>query len=287
MPNTKNEEREKEKTKLEEIILQDSQYNEGSREYFEKIMEQHIGYTEEKNYFITNIDLYLNKNPDIRLHRKVICLAGPPGTGKTTFVQTLANAMKRELYLVSCAGLKLSDEFSLLGDEEKKSIVARAILKTEKKNPIILFDELEKAEDLEVQRQLISLFEKFERGEIFTDDYYSDTRFDLKEISFLVAVNFLEDLAPSLRNKIELKELKGYKNEEKRRILKLKAEAFVKKYDLEKERKEIFDKAIEFLVKERIQEKGVRKLELVLRRVFIEYIYQKTESKEKKLVLRK
>jgi putative protein kinase ArgK-like GTPase of G3E family len=69
--------------------------------------------------------LYLSTRGEFCPNKEVICYAGAPGMGKTTFVQTLNRAMGRgKLQIISCAGLKEFKDYSILGDENKPSLVA-------------------------------------------------------------------------------------------------------------------------------------------------------------------
>ncbi|CAH1756422.1 12381_t:CDS:2 [Entrophospora sp. SA101] len=120
----------------------------------EEKLKGHIGFEKEKKTFLNHI--------------QVICYVGAPGMGKTTFVQTLAGAMKRPCAVVSLSGFQESAEYSILGEEDK---------------PIILLDELEKAEDPKIQKELLELFQKYKKGEKFTDKYF-DQEIELEHITF-------------------------------------------------------------------------------------------------------
>ena len=95
-----------------------------SQKLAEKILAEHIGFEKEKKKFQQEIRFYIMCRGNFRPLSKIVCYAGPPGTGKTTFVQSLKEAMGRELKLVSCAGLESSPKFSILGSQDKPSLVA-------------------------------------------------------------------------------------------------------------------------------------------------------------------
>src|SRR5438132_1309445 len=90
----------------------------------EKKLNSHTGFDEEKKDFKERINYYIQFQGKIAPMREVICYSGPPGTGKTTFVKTLSEAMGRDRELVPCAGLISPAEYSILGDEKKPSLVA-------------------------------------------------------------------------------------------------------------------------------------------------------------------
>lgn len=95
-----------------------------SQKLAEEVLTEHIGFEKEKKRFQREVRFYIIFRGNFRPLSKIVCYAGPPGTGKTTFVQTLKEAMGRELKLVPCAGLESSPEFSILGSKDKPSLVA-------------------------------------------------------------------------------------------------------------------------------------------------------------------
>jgi len=95
-----------------------------SQKLAEGILAKHIGFEKEKEKFQQEIRFYIMFRGNFQPLSKVVCYAGPPGIGKTTFVQTLKEAMGRELKLIPCAGLESSPEFSILGNQDKPSLLA-------------------------------------------------------------------------------------------------------------------------------------------------------------------
>jgi ATP-dependent Lon protease len=96
-----------------------------SGEEAKKILNKHIGFQREKDKFESYVYLYAaTKDGRFRPKKEIICYAGAPGTGKTTFVKTLKEAMGVSLKLIPCTRLKESSEFSILGDENKPSLPA-------------------------------------------------------------------------------------------------------------------------------------------------------------------
>ncbi|CAJ0748951.1 16724_t:CDS:2 [Entrophospora sp. SA101] len=77
----------------------------------EEKLKGHIGFEKEKKTFLNHI--------------QVICYVGAPGMGKTTFVQTLAGAMKRPCAVVSLSGFQESAEYSILGEEDKPKLTVK------------------------------------------------------------------------------------------------------------------------------------------------------------------
>jgi len=253
-----NEEFTKNKQKLESA-LNNPKFSTDIKKSEEKL-RNHIGFEKEKEIAKKYIKLNYISGGRFRPAGKAICYAGPPGVGKTTFVKTLKDAMGRELFIVPCAGLESHREYSILGDGNKPSLVAWAIIKSESKNPIILFDELEKAKNKEVQTDLIKLFEKLKEGE-FRDPYFQ-IEINLRDIAFFVAVNYPQKLSPQLKNLLDIHELEDYSEEDKKKILELKRKKIQELYPDEKE--DIIPQEIINNLPKHIQEAGIRQSERVL-----------------------
>jgi len=191
-----------------------------SEESIKRHFESHIGYEKDKDNFITYTYLYSESGGKFRPVREVICYAGAPGTGKTSFINTLRDATGRKLKTIPCAGLKEFNDYSILGDENKPSLVAWAINESKCKNPIILLDELEKVTDENIQHQLQELFENYinkgenESKEIF-DEHYNE-KINLDHVTFFATVNYLDQLSPQLKNVIKMRRLGKYSKEKKK-----------------------------------------------------------------------
>lgn len=116
--------KEQEKKIIEEYLANPLKVND-SAEDAKKKLEKQIGFKREKEKFSDYVYLYSIAKEKFKPKREVICYAGAPGTGKTTFVKSLNKAMGRgEFQLISCAGSEGFKDFSILGDENKPSLVA-------------------------------------------------------------------------------------------------------------------------------------------------------------------
>ena len=206
--------------------------------------------------------------------------------GKTTFIQMLNKAMGRSLEIISCAGVKEFKEFSILGnDKDKPSLVSWVIEKNGYKNPIILFDEIEKIKGEKIQQDLISLFElyKDEKNNRPLFDKYYEINIELSHITFFATVNYPQYLVSLWKNIVKMKVLKKYSKEDKKSILELKKNEI--EFNIEKiygEKKEIISKKnfsilLEILL-EIIKESGVRQTERVFRKIEKEYIVSKENN---------
>lgn len=121
-----------EKKNLEEALKKlkinntnyDSKESTLTPEDIEKKFASHIGFKREKDKFTDYVYLYSETGGNFRPTREVICYAGAPGTGKTSFVNTLSEATGRPLEIISCAGLKEFKNYSILGNKDKPSLAS-------------------------------------------------------------------------------------------------------------------------------------------------------------------
>jgi ATP-dependent Lon protease len=85
-----------------------------------------------------------------------------------------------------------------------------------------LLDELEKASNPQIQKDLIKLFDLYQQKEKLFDPYFQ-TEIDLAQITFFATVNYADELAPLLKNKLLVRKLENFTPEEKRLILTAKS----------------------------------------------------------------
>src|SRR4051794_12425010 len=112
---------------LKRLIIHDVTHQDEKGISFKEIEEKfsrHVGFKKEKEKFTNYVYFYSKTKGDFYPKREIICYAGAPGTGKTSFVNTLSEAMGRKIETISFAGLKEFKDHSILGDENKPSLVA-------------------------------------------------------------------------------------------------------------------------------------------------------------------
>lgn len=270
MNNNYIEEKEKLKKSLTNLKLADS------IEEMEKKLNEHVGFKREKSIFIPQAKLYLITRGNFWPKREVICFASEAGMGKTTFVQKLGEAMGRPTKLISCSGLESSEQYSTsFNDNSKPNVVSWAIKETGCRNPIILFDELEKATNEQIQKDLIDLFEKYTKGEEIEDKYFQE-KIDLSQVTFFATVNDKDRLAMLLKSKVSMRELEPYNQEEKEKILRMKSENIHQSYGAAKGI--IISEELIKLLPKYIQEAGIRQEERVLYKAEKDYIYTKEQN---------
>ncbi|MFO0662570.1 MAG: endopeptidase La [Polyangiaceae bacterium] len=202
----------------------------------------------------------------------LLCLVGPPGVGKTSLGQSVADATGRPFVRIALGGVR--DEAEVRGHRRTyvgalPGRVISALRKVKVKNPVILLDEIDKLGSGwqgSPEAALLELLDP-EQNRTFTD-HYLELPFDLSEALFICTANTLETLSAPLRDRLEIVELSGYTTEEKVHIAqthlvpKRLAALGLSSADIE------FDvSTLEALVRDYTRESGVRQLDREIGRI--------------------
>jgi ATP-dependent Lon protease len=196
----------------------------------------------------------------------ILCLAGPPGVGKTSLGQSVADALGRPFQRISFGGVR--DEAEVRGHRRTyvgaiPGRVVHALKKAGAKNPVILLDEIDKLGRGWAGDPGAALLEVLdpEQNHTFTD-HYMELPFDLSEVLFICTVNDLSGISGPLRDRLEIIEIEGYTQREKLAIA--KRHLIPKKlaeHGLSPEQLMVTDEMLQTIIAGWTREAGVRQLQ--------------------------
>ena len=202
----------------------------------------------------------------------LLCFVGPPGVGKTSLGQSIADATGRPFVRVALGGVR--DEAEIRGHRRTyvgalPGRILHALRKAKVKNPVVLLDEIDKMSSGWGGSPEAALLEVLdpEQNKTFAD-HYLELPFDLSEVMFVCTANTLETLSAPLRDRLEIVELSGYTADEKvhiaRRHLVTKR---TKEHGIAEDRLTITDAALSAIVRDYTREAGVRQLDREIKKL--------------------
>ncbi len=233
----------------------------------EKILnEGHYGLDKVKERILEYLAVKIStgKNP-----QTILCLVGPPGVGKTSLAKGIADALGKRFVKIALGGVK--DESEIRGHRRTYiGALPGRILQSMKKakviNPLFLIDEIDKMSSQYRGDPSSAMLEVLdpEQNRYFSD-HYLEEEYDLSQVMFIATANYLENVPPPLRDRMEIVHLSSYIEEEKlmiakRHLMKRQMDA----HGLKSDRFKVTDAALTEMIKMYTREAGVRQLERLI-----------------------
>ena len=225
--------------------------------------QQHYGLKEVKDRIIENMAVIKLRND---MKAPILCLAGPPGIGKTSLGKSIAEAIGREYQRISLGGVH--DEAEIRGHRRTyigamPGRILSALLKCKTGDPVIVLDEIDKIGKDHKGDPSTALLELLDPEQNFAfHDNYIDFDYDLSKVLFITTANNLQDISRPLLDRMEIIEMSGYTPEEKREIgIRHLIKKSLNENGLADRGISFSPEAISYIIDHYTRESGVRQLE--------------------------
>jgi ATP-dependent Lon protease len=232
----------------------------------------HYGLADIKKRILEHVAVLKLSTDRRRTSGTLLCFVGPPGVGKTSLGQSIADATGRPFVRVALGGVR--DEAEIRGHRRTyvgalPGRILSALRKAKVKNPVVLLDELDKMSSGWGGSPEAALLEVLdpEQNKTFTD-HYLELPFDLSEVMFVCTANTLETLSAPLRDRLEIVEVSGYTSDEKVKIARHHLVAKrTKDHGIAEDKLTITDGALHAIVRDYTREAGVRQLDREIKKL--------------------
>ena len=243
-----------------------------------KLNASHYGMEEAKERIVEYIAVK-SISPDI--NSPILCLVGPPGVGKTTLAESIANSINRNFVKISLGGM--SDSAELIGHRRayigsNPGKIVTSLIKCGSLNPVFLLDEVDKLKKDYKGDPASTLLDILDvsQNKKFVDNYI-DEEVDLSGVLFILTANDISNIPIALLDRLEIINLQGYSDTEKLYISEnYLIPNILKKHALKNSVIKFESDAIIKIIEDYTDEAGVRELERciskIVRKVITEHI---------------
>ncbi len=268
---------------------QQTEDNEDLESVKDILEEDHFGLEKVKERILEYLAVKQNTNS---LKAPIICLAGPPGVGKTSLAKSIGRALGRHFVKMSLGGVR--DEAEIRGHRRTylgalPGRIIQGMKKAKVINPVFLIDEIDKmASDYKGDPSSAMLEVLDPEQNAFFSDHYIEEPYDLSKVLFIATANYLENIPPALRDRLEIIELSSYTDVEKIHIAKDHLiPKQLKENGLTADQLIIPDDMILYLIRYYTREAGVRQLERTIASLARKTVLAILKDKQKQVVIDK
>ncbi|MDO4466356.1 MAG: endopeptidase La [Bacillota bacterium] len=268
---------------------QETEDNEDLNKAQDILDEDHFGLEKVKERILEYLAVKQMTNS---LKAPIICLVGPPGVGKTSLAKSVARALDRKFVKMSLGGVR--DEAEIRGHRRTYlgSMPGRIIQGMKKAgvvNPVFLIDEIDKmASDYkgDPSSAMLEVLDP-EQNTLFSDHYIEEA-YDLSKVLFIATANYLENIPPALRDRLEIIQLSSYTDIEKINIAKKHlVPKQLSENGLQPNQFKISEDMLLYLIRYYTREAGVRQLERTVATLCRKTVLEVLKNKKKSVTVTK